>query len=558
MRIHLVEDASVHPDFQHNPFVTGEPGIRFYAGVPLMAGDKEVGAVCLIDYKPNTLSANALRFLEALSYFISDYIYLIDKHVNSQVDWFYKQLGADVGVDTWEWIIPTGEIQFGPTWFYLLGIEPVENKITLSYWKSRVHVDDYEYLKKSVAEHLEGRTAAINNEFRARHINGSWIWFEIHGKAFEYDESGAPLRVTGTSKNITAKKNGELNERKQMCLLNFIIKAQAVFLREKDIKKSCSFIFEELLALADSELGFIGQVVEANDKQKLFIHSLSNVSWCRASDVMYASYEKGELYITSENNVFGKVISAGKFVLMNDYARNANPPGMPPGHPTLRRFLGLPIKVGDEVVGMIGLANKSVDYTEEDVAFFQPLLDTLGTLFYALEMEKSRQSVVEKLRYLAETDVLTNLPNRRAFIEKLSSVGQKSFSPFTIAILDIDFFKAINDEHGHQVGDDVLAEVAHRLSGEIRPNDFIARIGGEEFGLYLSDAIDTFPLDTLCTAVASMPILTSNGLISVSVSIGACHVCQPSQWEDDLRCADHALYQAKKEGRNCVRWHITA
>ncbi|EHA16763.1 PAS domain-containing protein [Halomonas sp. HAL1] len=225
----IVDDASVHPDFQHNPLVTGEPGIRFYARVPLMAGGKEVGAVCLIDSKPNILSTKDLRFLETLSYFISDYIYLIDKHVNTRVDWFYKQLGADVGVDTWEWIISTGEIQFGPTWFYLLGIEPVDNKITLSYWMSRVHADDYECLKKSVIEHLEGRAVAINNEFRARHINGSWIWFEIYGKAFEYDESGAPLRVAGTSKNITVKKNGELSERKQICLLNFIIRAQAVF-----------------------------------------------------------------------------------------------------------------------------------------------------------------------------------------------------------------------------------------------------------------------------------------------------------------------------------------
>ncbi|WP_337998519.1 sensor domain-containing diguanylate cyclase, partial [Halomonas sp. HAL1] len=251
------------------------------------------------------------------------------------------------------------------------------------------------------------------------------------------------------------------------------------------MKKSCSFIFEELLALADSEVGFIGQLVELDGKEMLFIHSLSQVSWCRASDVLYDSYEKGELYIASENNVFGKVISAGKFVLMNDYIHHTNPLGMPPGHPILRRFLGLPIKVGDEVVGIIGLANKSVDYTEEDAAFFQPLLDTLGTLFYALEMGKSRQSIVEKLRYLAETDALTNLPNRRVFVEKLSSIGQGSFSPFTIAILDIDFFKAINDEHGHQIGDEVLAEVAHRLSREIRPSDFIARIGGEEFGLYL-------------------------------------------------------------------------
>ena len=73
---------------------------------------------------------------------------------------------------------------------------------------------------------------------------------------------------------------------------------------------------------------------------------------------------------------------------------------------TFKRFLGLPIKIGEETVGMIGLANKEEDYSEEDAQFLQPLLDTLGALFYALEVEKSRLQAEQKLRYLGR--------NRRA------------------------------------------------------------------------------------------------------------------------------------------------
>ena len=164
----------------------------------------------------------------------------------------------------------------------------------------------------------------------------------------------------------------------------------------------------------------------------------------------------------------------------------------------------------------------------------------------------------QKLRYLAETDVLTKLPNRRAFIERVHGFYSQS-SNFTIAIIDIDYFKAINDQYGHQVGDEVLQEVAFRLSSYLRSDDLVARMGGEEFGVCLYDNPGAPMLDALRKAIAAEPMRTSEGGIKVTVSIGA-GLVRPSGsaecWETDLRHADIALYRAKKEGRNRVMWHL--
>lgn len=199
------------------------------------------------------------------------------------------------------------------------------------------------------------------------------------------------------------------------------------------------------------------------------------------------------------------------------------------------------------------------DYTEEDALFLQPLLDTLGALFYALDVEKSRHHAEQQLRYLAETDVLTKLPNRRAFIERTSAFYSQLKLTFYIAIIDIDYFKSINDQYGHQVGDEVLQEVAFRLSNSLRSDDLVARLGGEEFGVCLYDTRDAPTLELLRRAVAEEPILTSEGAVHVTVSIGACQVSprgSAEHWEEDLRHADMALYRAKKDGRDRVRWHM--
>ena len=556
----VIEDASQHPDFRDNPLVLAAPHIRFYAGVPLTAGGREVGAVCLIDSRPNTLSDKDLRFLESLSYFISDYIHLIDKQRAGISDGDFAMMieSADVGV--WDWEISNDHNVFNQRWCEMLGLESDEVESRSSFWKSLIHSDDFTSVNNAIRRHLAQEDEVLNVEYRMRHAEGHWLWVNTYGRVVANDSAGRPLRLTCVTRDISDKKSAELRERKQVQLLNFMNRAQSVFLHEKDIRHSCELIFDELLHLAESQFGLIGQVQVRSDGEKsLFIHALSNISWSEETNEQYRAYQRGELFFNNLDNLFGHVVTSGHVVLANRPRQHHASRGTPAGHPPLLRFLGLPIKIADETVGMIGLANKEEDYTEEDALFLQPLLDTLGALFYALDVEKSRHHAEQQLRYLAETDVLTKLPNRRAFIERTSAFYSQLKFTFSIAVIDIDYFKSINDQYGHQVGDEVLQEVAFRLSHSLRSDDLVARLGGEEFGICLYDTHDAPTLELLRRAIAETPILTSEGAVHVTVSIGACQVKprgSAEHWEEDLRRADMALYRAKKEGRNRVRWHM--
>ena len=157
----------------------------------------------------------------------------------------------------------------------------------------------------------------------------------------------------------------------------------------------------------------------------------------------------------------------------------------------------------------------------------------------------------------AETDALTGLPNRRALLSRLETslahAGQRSFA---VAIIDLDHFKAINDTHGHQAGDDVLREVAgvlRRMSSHAR---FFARLGGEEFALVAGHADFGHSAD-LCeelrAAIAALRLNAPDGTaIRATASIGLTQIaasCAPSQ---ALQAADALLYRAKHSGRNRV------
>ena len=131
---------------------------------------------------------------------------------------------------------------------------------------------------------------------------------------------------------------------------------------------------------------------------------------------------------------------------------------------------------------------------------------------------------------------------------------KRSGARITVGIADIDFFKKVNDEHGHPVGDEVLSAVSAVLTQAARASDFVARIGGEEFGLLFPDATpDTASAvaERMRSAVENFPVLSSCGArLKVTISIGLAPFA--GSLTDALSHADKALYEAKHKGRNRV------
>jgi diguanylate cyclase (GGDEF)-like protein len=168
--------------------------------------------------------------------------------------------------------------------------------------------------------------------------------------------------------------------------------------------------------------------------------------------------------------------------------------------------------------------------------------------------------VVEQLelRNMAERDGLTGALTRRAFINDLDkkiTLYQRSQRPAALLMLDIDHFKAVNDSHGHPAGDKVLRAVARLCDAGRRPADTLGRLGGEEFGLLLSETSEAAAFQAanrFCRAMRDL-VVDNDPPLRVTVSFGVAALC-PVRTTSDLwlAAADAALYEAKRAGRNRV------
>ncbi len=164
----------------------------------------------------------------------------------------------------------------------------------------------------------------------------------------------------------------------------------------------------------------------------------------------------------------------------------------------------------------------------------------------------------EQLAALALTDALTGLPNQRTFTKRLGDEvvrARRHARPLSLMMIDIDHFKLVNDTHGHEVGNQVLIEIARRLSGLARGEDTVARVGGEEFAWILpeSDARGAYWVaERARAAIAETPF---RGVGHLTISAGVCESDEAAYPDELFRRADAALYEAKAQGRNTtVRW----
>jgi diguanylate cyclase (GGDEF)-like protein len=188
------------------------------------------------------------------------------------------------------------------------------------------------------------------------------------------------------------------------------------------------------------------------------------------------------------------------------------------------------------------------------------LLVQMG-VFFALAVLLS--AFKERLRLeheLARTDPLTMVSNRRAFVEQAGvelERARRTGQPLTVAYLDCDDFKVINDLFGHSTGDALLAKVAATLRGATRAVDAVARLGGDEFGLLLVDA-DGATADALIQRLrAALSTAMNEAGWIVSFSIGAVtFVAPPRSIDDMLNYADQLMYEAKRSGKDGVRLEV--
>jgi diguanylate cyclase (GGDEF)-like protein len=165
------------------------------------------------------------------------------------------------------------------------------------------------------------------------------------------------------------------------------------------------------------------------------------------------------------------------------------------------------------------------------------------------------------MRFQATHDVLTTLWNRGVILELVNREVSRSHREkgcAAVMLCDIDHFKAVNDMHGHQAGDEVLREVARRLQSAVRSYDMVGRYGGEEFLVVLNKcdpANSVARAENLRALIAAKPFLALDKLLPITISLGLALTTDfpDSSADEVLKYADQALYVAKSAGRNRVQ-----
>ncbi|MEI2301021.1 GGDEF domain-containing protein [Ensifer sp. MJa1] len=203
---------------------------------------------------------------------------------------------------------------------------------------------------------------------------------------------------------------------------------------------------------------------------------------------------------------------------------------------------------------VIGLLKPGIIPITTTYAFFLSIICHFAIALFTLVLVKERAEA--ELRRSADTDSLTGAANRRWFLAQLP---KSSWQGDCLIVMDLDHFKRINDRFGHHVGDRVLIAFADLIRSNLRARDCFARLGGEEFGLYLpqtSEAQAFSITERLRQSAAALEVMSDSERVPLSVSMGmAAANGEERSWEDLFNRADAALYEAKRSGRNRIVAH---
>lgn len=180
--------------------------------------------------------------------------------------------------------------------------------------------------------------------------------------------------------------------------------------------------------------------------------------------------------------------------------------------------------------------------------------------YQTLRVQRRLELSARELAHAARTDPQTGLPNRRAILARLEEEvvrARNTGVPLSLAIVDIDHFKRINDTHGHPAGDAAIAAAADRMTGTLRAIDVVGRIGGEEFAVLMPGADEEMAAalcERLRATVKAAPVsVTGDGTIAITISLGVACLAEGEEGDGLISRADKALYRAKRGGRNQVQ-----
>jgi diguanylate cyclase (GGDEF)-like protein/PAS domain S-box-containing protein len=398
----VVEDASKDPLFRDNPLVTGPPHVACYMGMPLVTPTGAVlGTLCAIDHTPRQFSDTDRRHLANLAAAVMAHLelqrqlrLLEDREQLLQEQAYF----FDQAVDLHCLLTADGAcLRLNRRWEEVLGCTEDERLSGAGFLRLR---PEDEAITKAAFDGLRttGTLAGLRNRFR--HADGRDVWLEWNAVL-----APSGRLILATARDITRAVAQDIVTQRRSAILGIIANHQRLELDGDVNQGAWAALLQDLIQVTGSAYGFIGMVHRDADGPYLRSTAISDISWDDATRALYKAQARTGMVFRNQNTLFGRVLTTGQTVIANDVAHDARAGGRPNGHPPLNKFLGLPIGEGEQMVGMIGLANRIDGYDADFVDELLPLRNFLFTVFENLALASTRARALEELsaaRWLQE------------------------------------------------------------------------------------------------------------------------------------------------------------
>lgn len=404
--------------------------------------------------------------------------------------------GTDAG--TWEWNLETDEMRFNHRWVEMLGVSSIDELPRMSSeWPGRVHPDDARLGLENLTAHLKGLRPHLETEIRVRRADGRWLWILARGRTSQRGADGRARLISGIAIDIEQRKQAEAELRKAASV--FTHSGEGILITDLDNRVvEINEAFSRITGYTRTEiLGRKPSILSSGRHDESFYRAM----W---RDLAAEGYWSGEIWNRRRDGT--------------EYAQ--------------RLTISTVRDQDDKPSHYVGL-------------------------FADITAQKNYQRELERM---AHYDSLTGLPNRILLGDRLGqamSQARRNGQKIAVVYIDLDNFKAINDRHGHQAGDQVLRAVGQMLSEVLRETDTVARPGGDEFVAILTGLKAEPQLDSLLQRLLkklNQPIRLDRDSVKVGLSLGVTLYPQAGEPEADqlLRQADQAMFEAKRKGRNNV------
>lgn len=517
---------------------------------------------------------------------------------------FILEGGAE---SVWDWDIGKNKTVYSDNYSSLFDI--VSDKQNRIEQGSTIHAEDIEALKSVLNAHLEGKTEFYNHKYRILRKDGSCSWMLSRGKVVSRNEDGVALRMVGTHSDITEHELATLIYRhsEQAIFItdanNNIISSNPAFTaitgytKDEILGKNPKVLssgkqnkdfYKKLWNSINTKGHWSGKVWNKRKNGEVYPENLSITlikddsnsvkqyvalfsdytdKWqaeekLKLSARVYSDTHEGIL-ITDSNNIIIDVNPA--FSEISGYSREdvigKNPGILSSGKQSAHFYSNMWQEIESKGYWQGEIWNSKKDGTLFiELLTISSLLDDNNIVtnyvgvFADITHSKQQQ---EQLQRMAHYDVLTGLPNRALLVDRFNQAiahSKRTKLQLAVCFLDLDNFKPVNDNFGHEAGDKLLIEVSQRILACIREEDTVSRQGGDEFALLLNDINSITQCEKSLERLhqsLEKPYKIGDYTHEITVSTGVT-IYPADQGDIDtlLRHADQAMYQAKQTGRN--------